>query len=108
LCLLSASIRGAAPPYAQHSGPEELVEIDEGCLKDIKERIEYFKQLLDPRDSITTDDEFWSVLAEVARKRNVLPLADIAGHELPSFILRMALEALKSRTASSSGTSSST
>ena len=108
LCILAASIREAVAPHSQFKDVTELLAYDEACLQDIKERCHYFSTLLEPRKPISTDAEFWAVLKEVARKRNTLPLADIAGHELPSFIMRMAVEALKSQTKTSSATSSET
>lgn len=101
VCLLARAIRTAAPPHGQLMRYDELAVYDEGGLKDIQERINAYKALIDPREPITTEDAFWRMLSEVARKGDILPLLDIVGHEQPSCIVRMAREALRSPTAPS-------
>lgn len=99
VCLLARAIRTHAAPHAQFTTYTELAGYDEGCLKDIQERINAYKSLIDPREPVTSDEAFWRMLAAVAKRGNILPLLDIVGHEQPSCIVRMAREALKSPTA---------
>ena len=101
VCLLARSLRTYEAPHSQLMQHGELAGYDEGGLKDIQERINAYKALIDPREPITTEDAFWRMLSEVARKGDVLPLLDIVGHEQPSCIVRMAREALRSPTAPS-------
>ena len=101
VCLLARAIRTFDAPHGQLMQHGELAGYDEGGLKDIQERINAYKALIDPREPITTEDAFWRMLSEVARKGDILPLLDIVGHEQPSCIVRMAREALRSPTAPS-------
>lgn len=96
VCLLARAIRTFDPPHAQLLNHVEMAGFDEGGLKDIQERINAYKALIDPREPVTTDEAFWRMLGEVAAKRSILPLLDIVGHEQPSCIVRMALEACRS------------
>jgi hypothetical protein len=101
VCLLARAIRTFDAPHGQLMNYAELAAWDEGGLKDIQERINAYKALIDPREPVTTDDAFWRMLSEVAKRRSILPLLGIVGHEQPSCIIRMALEALRSPTAPS-------
>lgn len=102
VCVLARAIRNPQAPYAQFAQYDELAEkYDQSSLRDIQERIKVFESLVDPRMSIPDEDTMWRVIAEVARKGTLLPLADIVGHEQPSLVLRMALEACRSTTAPS-------
>lgn len=96
VCLLARAIRTFEPPHSQLMRHDELGGYDEGGLKDIQERINAYKAMIDPREPVTTEDAFWRMLSEVARKGNILPLLDIVGHEQPSCIVRMAREACRS------------
>lgn len=101
-CLLSIAIRDPES-LGQHADPEELAaQYDEESLKDVLERMQVYKRLLDPRDEIGDDtDKFWLTLLKVDRVGHLGPLTDIAGREQPSFVLRTVREALKSPTAPS-------
>lgn len=96
VCLLARAIRTYEAPHSQLMQHVELAGYEESGLKDIQERINAYKAMIDPREPITTEDDFWRVLSEVARKKSILPLADIVGHEQPSCIVRMAQEACRS------------
>src|SRR5690606_22302403 len=74
MVLLAFAIRTFEAPHGQLDVPEEIAKYDEGCLRDIKLKIQTFKDMLDPRDSITSEEQFWEVLAKVRQKRNLLPL----------------------------------
>lgn len=95
LALLAKAIRDLKS-HSQMYSLDEMLSLDEGSIRDIKERLNYFKDMLDPRDGIKNEEDFWKVVADVKRKKNLLPLADIVGHELPSFMLRTVLEASRS------------
>jgi hypothetical protein len=99
VCLLARAIRTFDAPHGQLLNYTELAAWDEGGLKDIQERINAYKALIDPREPITTEEQFWQKLGEVAKRGNLLPLLDIVGYEQPSFIVRMAREACLSPTA---------
>jgi hypothetical protein len=101
VCLLARAIRTFEEPHGQLLNHSELAAYDEGCLKDIQERINAYKALIEPREPITSEDAFWRMLSEVAKRGSILPLLDIVGHEQPSCIVRMAREALRSPTAPS-------
>ncbi len=97
LCLLALALRTAKPPHAQLATHDELARgFDEGSLQDVLGRINVYKTLLDPRDSALTEDQIFAKIVAVAKRGHLGPLTDIAGHEQPSFLLRMAEEALRS------------
>lgn len=107
ICLLSRAIREFTEPHSQFVDSKELATYDEACLKDIGEKINHLKLLQDPRDPIQSEDDFWRIVAEIKEKRQAIsPLADIAGHEQHSFIMRLVWEVSKSRTEQSSQPSS--
>lgn len=109
IIILAKTIRTFEAPHSQFAAPQELAaKYDESSLRDIKERIEYFRAMLDPRDVVRTEEEFWEIVADVKRKKNLLPLADIGGGEAASFIMRLVKEACTSPTAPSSLRSSET
>lgn len=102
LCLLSRAVRTDAPPHAQFADAEELAErFDEGSLQDVLGRLPVYKRLLDPREQRIDDDKLFDVVVKVARQGHLGPLTDIAGHEQPSFLLRMAELACRSPTVQS-------
>lgn len=101
ICVLALCIRTDKEPHSQFAVPEELASWPEAALKEIKERIHSIEQLVDPREEIVSEEKFWTVVLEVATKANLLPLADIVGHEQLSCIVRMAREACLSPTAPS-------
>jgi hypothetical protein len=94
--LLARCIRTFEAPFGQFVDTEELARYDEGSLHDIQERVNRFKEELDPRESVTTEEQFWKVLFQIAKLESAAPLADIVGHEQPSCVVRMALEACSS------------
>jgi hypothetical protein len=96
MCLLARAVRTAKPPHGQHADHEELARYDEGCLQDILGRIQALKQLIEPRESVVDEHMFWLKVVAIRRRGDLLPLTDIAGHEQPSFIVRMAREACHS------------
>lgn len=91
ICLLSLAIRTAKAPHAQLASHDELArDFDEGSLQDVLGRINVYKRLLDPRDSALTEEEIFKRIVAVAKRGHLGPLTDIAGHEQPSFVVRMA------------------
>lgn len=101
VCLLSLLIREPEAPYSQLMTHDELAEWSQASLKDVQERIKVFESMLDPRTGVATEQQLWDVVARVARDGNLLPLADIVGHEQPSCIAFMARQACLSPTAPS-------
>ena len=98
LCLLAKCIRDHATE-AQLCDVEELPKrFDEGTLQDLLGRIRVYRDMLDPRERLTTEDDVFRKIVEVARKGHCLPLAGIAGFEQPSFIVTMAELAVTSPT----------
>lgn len=90
LCLLAKCIRDPETE-AQMCDPEELPgRFDEGTLQDILGRIRVYRDMLDPRDRVMTDEDVYRKIIEVARAGHCLPLTGIAGFEQPSFIVSMA------------------
>jgi hypothetical protein len=99
LCIMAHAIRHPDAPHGQFCTAEELGrDYDEGSLWDLKGRIEALRLMMDPRESNMGPDETWGRIAAIATKGNLLPLADIAGHEQASFTVFMASQALKSPT----------
>jgi hypothetical protein len=97
ICVLSKAIRTEKAPYGQLATTEELAtDYDEGSLMDVSARIQVLRTMLDPREAELTRDTIWGTIRAVAERGNLFPLADIAGHEHPSFIVFMAAQALKS------------
>jgi hypothetical protein len=101
LVILSFAIRTHAAPHSQFAKFDELLGYDEGCLRDIQEQINRRKEELDPRESLTTEEEVWKAIVETARRMDTSPLADIAGRDQHALVVRMAVEACRSPTASS-------
>ena len=98
LCLLAKAIRTDEKPHPQFVEAEELAGYDEGCLKDIQEQVNAWKDRLDPRPSVTTEEEVWRKIVAVAKAANVDPLVDTAGRDQEPLVVRMALEACRSPT----------
>ena len=98
VCLLARCVRTAKAPHSQFADAEELGQYDEAALQDILGRLTVYKRLVDVREAVVTEDDFWLKVVAVAKAGHLLPLTDIAGHEQPSFIVRMAREACSSPT----------
>ena len=101
LALLSRAIRTGDPPYGQFATAEELGAYDESSLRDIQEQISGFKAMLDPGDSLQTEEQVWRAIITVAREATIAPVLAFAGRDQPSLVVRMALEACRSPTAQS-------
>lgn len=104
LCLLARCVRTYEAPHSQLCGHDELVRYDESSLKDVRERLNVYKAMLDPRadNDIVDDKSFWDAVLRIRKLGHLGPLVDIAPHAQPSFVLRMAREASSSPTAPSS------
>lgn len=99
LCLLAKAIRTDTPPHPQFEAAEDLAaKYDEGCLADIQEQVNAFKERLDPRPPLATEEDVWRTIVAVAKAANIDPLVDTAGRDQESCIVRMALEACRSPT----------
>jgi hypothetical protein len=98
LCLLSKAIRDAETE-AQLYDPIELAQsVDEGPLQDLLGRLRVYRDMLDPRERLMTDEEVYTKIIEVARAGHLYPLTDIAGRDQPSFVTTMACLAATSPT----------
>jgi hypothetical protein len=97
LCLLARSVR-TFDSHAQFAEPAELGKYDESCLHDLQEQIAAFKEQLDPRDSVETEEQVWRKAVEIQKAANIGPLVDTAGRDQQPFVLRMVEEALRSPT----------
>jgi hypothetical protein len=102
LCLLALAIRTAQPPHAQLVECDELAtRYEEASLRDLLGRLRTYRDMLDPRVSVKDENDFWHLIASVARVGHLGPLTDIAGHEQPSCVIFMARQALQSPTGQS-------
>jgi hypothetical protein len=97
IVLLSKAIR-TADTFAQFAKHDELAERDDGSLQDIQEQLAAFKAAQDPREPVSTEEDVWRTIAAVAKESSIDPLAERAGREQPSIVVRMALEACRSPT----------
>jgi hypothetical protein len=98
VCILAIVIRASDGQHPQFADHEELAAYEEASLRDIREYITLLEQQIDPREPITSEEQFWRMTFAVARGSTPLPLNDIAGHEQPSCVVRMAKEACHSPT----------
>lgn len=98
VCILAQALRTHAEPHSQFATHDELAQYDEQSLRDLRERLTLFEAMLDPRESVLDEETAWRKIFAVARGSTLLPLNDIAGHEQPSLVLRMAKEACHSPT----------
>jgi hypothetical protein len=98
ICILAHAIREKNAPYGQLETAEDLAsKYDESSLHDILGRIQALRTIIDPRDSVLTEDDLWRKTHAVASRGHLGPLTDIAGHEQPSCIVFMASQAMNSQ-----------
>lgn len=90
LCLLAKCIRDPKTEAQLYDAEELKDKVDEGSLQAILGRIRVYRDMLDPRDRLMTDEDVYRKIVEVARQGHCLPLTGIAGYEQPSFIVSMA------------------
>lgn len=89
-CLLAKCVRDPQTE-GQLCEPEELLQrFDEGSLQDLLGRLRVYRDMLDPRDRLLTEEDVIRKVLEVARAGHLLPLTGIAGFEQPSFLVSMA------------------
>jgi hypothetical protein len=98
LCLLAKAIRRDTAPHPQFAAAEELAAYDQGSIADIQEQVNLFKERLDPRPSVQTEEEAWRKIVAVAKEANIGPLVDTDGRDQEPLVVRMALEACRSPT----------
>lgn len=106
VCLLARAIRTVEAPHGQYATHEELAGYDEASLQDVQERVNLYKSMLECRGDSLDDEGFWKLVLAIAKRKSLLPLADIVGHAQVSFTLRMASELSRSPTAQSFAQSS--
>ena len=97
------------PPH----GPFMLLEVLIGsfplsALFDMYERLDFYSRLFSPMVEGLDEEQFWGVVAAIASKRNLGPLAGMHGALQSAFITRMAAELSSCRPPSSSSPSSAT
>lgn len=108
-CLLARAIRDAKNPKEQHATAKDLVATYEvKSLLAVWDRVNHFDRLLDPRVHELDEAQFWQLVEQIARRRNLGPLVAIAGDAQDSFVTRMAVLLSSSRKASSSSPSNET
>lgn len=104
--------RALREPKAPH-GPAYTLDVLVGsfqpsALFDLYFRLDFYSRLYNPRIEELDDESFWAAVSEVARVRNLGPLAVIAGSAQNAFILRSIVELSNCRTRLSSSPSSET
>lgn len=77
-------------------------------LFDLYLRVDFYARLYNPRIEDMDEAMFWPAVLEIARVRNLGPLAAIGGGAQNAFITRMAVELSSSRMLKSSSPSSAT
>lgn len=87
---------------------EMLKRFPEQTLAEVWTRLQVWADMLDPRYGKLSGSELWGVIAEVALRGNMLPLAGMPGSEQATCIIVMAREALLSPNAPSQESSPST
>lgn len=105
ICILARSIRDTTPingVYPQHCSPEDLeVTYDAPSLEAIWQRLEAYRDMLDPGLKIVDEHTFFGALAAIDQAGNMLPLAGIESRAQSSFLLRTVRAALASPMAQS-------
>lgn len=100
---VSLCTRVVQPPHIRAYRLHVLIQrFDPSTLDDAYTRIDMIRRAWDVRVRHLTEDQFWGVASEVARVKNTSPLVvlDPVLHE--PFVTRLAAEAMRSRTGSSS------
>lgn len=101
--LLAYAIRRPEPPNDQYyiDGKELFQTYTQYPLIEVFGDLDEWTRLNDPRYGDLDPEQLWDVIAEVARKGNLLPLMRIGGLEQSACIVRSARAALSSPTAPS-------
>jgi hypothetical protein len=97
VCIIALAVR-STNGHGQHMSREEIAALEEPVLVDLRSQLTNCEALMDGRLSGLSEEQLWKVIIRVAKGANLGPLLDIAGHEQPSSIVRMAREACHSPT----------
>ena len=97
------------PPH----GPFMLLEVLVGsfplsAIFDMYERLDFYARLFSPTIEALDEGQFWGIVAAIATKRNLGPLAGLRGSLQSAFITRMGEELWSCRAPSSSSPCSET
>lgn len=96
LCLLSYAIRDpdfeeSKKDYPRHMLPDYLdAHYPTPTLYDALERLDWYAIREDPRLTEWSEDRFVEIIRAIDKRRNLTPLAAIAGRSRESFVLSMA------------------
>lgn len=92
MCILSLSIRNTTPPHEPWEPDPAVLEAkyDRPSLDAAWARIEALRMVIDPQEGVVDDDTFSMLIAMIAKKGNIDPLAVLDSSGLQSFIVRTA------------------
>lgn len=101
ICVLHFAIRSATPPYEPLAiSPQELERYyDRPSLDAAYAKIDAYRHVLDPRPDVElTAEQTAGIIAAVAKARNIVPLAALAGRSQNNFVVSMAVQLVSSQT----------
>lgn len=92
MCLLSLCIRNITAPHEPWEPDPEVLEdrYERPSLDAAWARIEALRMVIDPQEGVVDEDTFALLVATIAKKGNIDPLAVLDSSGLQSFIVRMA------------------
>lgn len=92
MCLLSNCIRNTTPPHEPWEPDPAVLEekYDRPSLDAAWARIEALRMVIDPQEGVIDEDTFAMLIATIAKKGNIDPLAVLDSSGLQSFIVRTA------------------
>lgn len=95
---LAYAIRDVKPPHDQMfpDGKQLFARFKQHALSEVYGALDEWTRLNDPKFGELDPEQLWSVLAEISRKGNLLPLMLIDGHAQSACILLSARAALSS------------
>lgn len=110
LCILARSVyEHDAPHDPLHQDAETLErEYDHGSLEELWSKLDQLQKIEDPREQALDEEQFLAVVATIAKRRNLSPLAVIAGPALDSFVISMAVRLQSYQTPKSGSPSTET
>lgn len=92
MCILSLCIRNVSAPHEPWEPDPAVLEekYDRPSLDAAWARIEALRIVIDPQESVVDDDTFAMLIATIAKKANIDPLAVLDSNGLQTFIVRTA------------------
>jgi hypothetical protein len=92
VCILARAIRSAEAPFEQFALAEVLYSgFETKSLYDVWERMQTYQKLMDPRITDAKEEDVLAAAMGIAKVRNLSPLAAIAGSDLDTFVICMAV-----------------